>query len=264
MTEFVDVVIVGAGISGISAAWHLQDRCPDKSYVILERRENLGGTWDLFKYPGIRSDSDMFTLGFRFKPWTSEKAIADGPSIMSYLKETAAENGIDKHIRYGHKVVAADWSDADNRWTLRVERDGEEVEINGLLPVRLQRLLQLRPGLLAGVRRLGRLRGHDHPPAALAGGPRLRGQEDRRHRQWRHRGDIDSGPCRFGRRACDDAAALADLHRLAARRRPVHRPDEQHAARRSRPTSSTGGRASCSSPRNTSSAAASRSSCARR
>ena len=129
MTEFVDVVIVGAGISGISAAWHLQDRCPNKSYVVLERRENLGGTWDLFKYPGIRSDSDMFTLGFRFKPWTSEKAIADGPSIMSYLKETVAEYGIDKHIRYGQKVVGADWSDAENRWTVRVERDGEEVEI---------------------------------------------------------------------------------------------------------------------------------------
>jgi monooxygenase len=129
MTEFVDVVIVGAGISGISAAWHLQDRCPNKSYVVLERRENLGGTWDLFKYPGIRSDSDMFTLGFRFKPWTSEKAIADGPSIMSYLKETVADSGIDKHIRYGHKVVGADWSDAENRWTVRVERDGQEVEI---------------------------------------------------------------------------------------------------------------------------------------
>src|SRR5215208_4763973 len=129
MTEFVDVVIVGAGISGISAAWHLQDRCPDKSYVILERRENLGGTWDLFKYPGIRSDSDMFTLGFRFKPWTSEKAIADGPSIMAYLKETVAEYGIDKQIRYGHKVAGADWSDDENRWTVRVQRDGQEVEI---------------------------------------------------------------------------------------------------------------------------------------
>ncbi|EKF21273.1 FAD-containing monooxygenase EthA [Mycolicibacterium hassiacum DSM 44199] len=129
MTEHLDVVIVGAGISGISAAWHLQDRCPGRSYAILERRDNLGGTWDLFKYPGIRSDSDMFTLGFRFKPWTSEKAIADGPSILAYLKETAAEFGIDKHIRYRHRVVAADWSDADNRWTVRVEHDGEEFEI---------------------------------------------------------------------------------------------------------------------------------------
>jgi len=126
MTEHLDVVIVGAGISGISAAWHLQDRCPAKSYAILERRANLGGTWDLFKYPGIRSDSDMFTLGFRFKPWTSEKAIADGPSIMAYLKETVAEFGIDKHIRYNHKVVAAEWSDAENKWTITVERDGEE------------------------------------------------------------------------------------------------------------------------------------------
>lgn len=130
MTEFVDVVIVGAGISGISAAWHLQDRCPDKSYVILERRDNLGGTWDLFKYPGIRSDSDMFTLGFRFRPWTSDKAIADGADILSYLKETVAESGIDKHIRYGQNVTSADWSDADNRWTVRVDRDGEQVEIS--------------------------------------------------------------------------------------------------------------------------------------
>ncbi len=130
MTEHVDVVIVGAGISGISAAWHLQDRCPSKSFLMLERRENLGGTWDLFKYPpGIRSDSDMFTLGFRFKPWTSEKAIADGPSIMAYLKDTVREYGIDKHIRYGHRVVRAEWSTADNQWTVRVEADGEQKDI---------------------------------------------------------------------------------------------------------------------------------------
>jgi monooxygenase len=127
MTEHLDVLIVGAGISGISAAWHLQDRSPSKTYAILERREGMGGTWDLFKYPGIRSDSDMFTLGFRFKPWTSAKAIADGPSILEYIKEAAAENGIDKNIRYGHQVTAAEWSDADNQWTLTVERAGEEV-----------------------------------------------------------------------------------------------------------------------------------------
>jgi monooxygenase len=129
MTEHLDVVIVGAGISGVSAAWHLQDRCPTKSYTILERRDDLGGTWDLFKYPGIRSDSDMFTLGFRFKPWLSAKSIADGASIKSYIREAAVENGIDRHIRYGHRVLAADWSDADNRWTVTVENDGQRGEI---------------------------------------------------------------------------------------------------------------------------------------
>lgn len=130
MAEIVDVVIVGAGISGISAAWHLQDRCPTKSYVVLESRPNLGGTWDLFKYPGIRSDSDMYTLGFRFKPWKSDQAIVDGPSILNYLTEAAAESGIDKHIRFGHTVVAANWSDADRRWELTVNRDGEEIQIH--------------------------------------------------------------------------------------------------------------------------------------
>jgi monooxygenase len=130
MTEHLDVVIVGAGISGISAAWHLKDRCPSKSYAVLERRDDLGGTWDLFKYPGIRSDSDMFTLGFRFKPWRSATSIADGASIKAYIKEAAAENGIDQHIRYRHKVVAAEWSDADNQWTLTVESHGGQREIS--------------------------------------------------------------------------------------------------------------------------------------
>jgi monooxygenase len=129
MTEFVDVVIVGAGISGVSAAWHLQNRCPGKKYVILERRADLGGTWDLFKYPGIRSDSDMFTLGFRFKPWRSSQSIADGASIKAYIKEAAGENGIDEHIRYGSRATAADWSDADNRWTVTFEGDGQQREI---------------------------------------------------------------------------------------------------------------------------------------
>ncbi len=129
MTEHLDVVIVGAGISGISAAWHLQDRCPTKSYAILERRDDLGGTWDLFKYPGIRSDSDMFTLGFRFRPWKSALSIADGSAIKDYLRETVAESGIDKHIRYRRRVVAAEWSDAANKWTVTVEGDGEQSEL---------------------------------------------------------------------------------------------------------------------------------------
>src|SRR6516164_1231411 len=129
MTEHLDVVIVGAGISGVSAAWHLQDRCPTKSFAILERRDDLGGTWDLFKYPGIRSDSDMFTLGFRFKPWRSAKSIADGASIKEYIKEAAVENQIDRHIRYRHRVLAVDWSDAENLWTVTVEDDGQRYDI---------------------------------------------------------------------------------------------------------------------------------------
>lgn len=129
MTEHLDVVIVGAGISGISAAWHLQQRCPTKSYAILERRADLGGTWDLFRYPGLRSDSDMFTLGFRFKPWRSAKAIAEGDSIKAYIKEAATENGIDDHIRYRQNLAAADWSDADNRWTLTIDKDGSQTKI---------------------------------------------------------------------------------------------------------------------------------------
>ena len=119
----------GTAEAGIGAAWHLKDKAPGKTYAILERRDRLGGTWDLFKYPGIRSDSDMYTLGFHFKPWATDQMIADGPSIWKYVHETAAEYGIDKHIRYGHKVVAANWSDEDNRWELTVERDGEQIQI---------------------------------------------------------------------------------------------------------------------------------------
>ncbi|PKP90361.1 MAG: FAD-containing monooxygenase EthA [Alphaproteobacteria bacterium HGW-Alphaproteobacteria-16] len=126
MTEHFDVVVVGAGISGIGAGYFLQRDCPDRSYVILEGRERIGGTWDLFRYPGIRSDSDMYTLGYSFKPWTEAKAIADGPSILRYLDETAREHGIDRHIRHQHRVVAADWSTPDARWTVTVERGPEK------------------------------------------------------------------------------------------------------------------------------------------
>ena len=116
--EYVDVLIVGAGLSGIGAAWHLQDKCPGKSYLILEGRESMGGTWDLFRYPGIRSDSDMYTLGYKFKPWTEGKAIADGPSILNYIRETASEAGIDRNIRYQHTVTSANWSSEDAAWTV--------------------------------------------------------------------------------------------------------------------------------------------------
>jgi cation diffusion facilitator CzcD-associated flavoprotein CzcO len=120
--ESVDVLVVGAGISGIDAGYHLQAYCPGKSYLILEGRSDLGGTWDLFRYPGIRSDSDMHTLGFSFRPWTEAKAIADGRSIKKYLRETAEHYGIDKHIRYQHRVKRASWDSEAARWTVEVER----------------------------------------------------------------------------------------------------------------------------------------------
>ena len=132
MTEHVDVLVIGAGISGISAGYYLQKQCPGKSYAILEGRADLGGTWDLFRYPGIRSDSDMYTLGFAFKPWTAPKAIADGPDIMAYLRETVEEYAIDDRIRFQHRVKTANWSSETQRWTVTVERgpDAEVVELS--------------------------------------------------------------------------------------------------------------------------------------
>jgi cation diffusion facilitator CzcD-associated flavoprotein CzcO len=125
MIEHRDVLVIGAGLSGIGAAYRLQTECPDRSYAILEARETSGGTWDLFRYPGVRSDSDMFTLGYPFRPWRQPKAIAAGSTILAYLRDTAAEFGINKHIHYGRRVVGAAWSTADARWTVRTA-DGEE------------------------------------------------------------------------------------------------------------------------------------------
>ncbi|GAB4585837.1 flavin-containing monooxygenase [Nocardia sp. IFM 10818] len=124
MSEHFDVLIVGAGLSGIGAAHHLQEAFPGRSYAILEARTAIGGTWDLFRYPGVRSDSDMHTLGYRFRPWTQAAAIADGPSILDYIRDTAAEGGIDRRIRFGHKVIGAAWSTADGRWAVTVAHDG--------------------------------------------------------------------------------------------------------------------------------------------
>ncbi|MGY3616533.1 flavin-containing monooxygenase [Bradyrhizobium sp. USDA 10063] len=129
MTEAVehfDVLIVGAGLSGIGAGYHLQQKCPTKSYVILEGRDCIGGTWDLFRYPGIRSDSDMYTLGYSFRPWTEPKAIADGPRILNYVRETAAQNGVDQKIRFNHRVKRVSWSSDEARWTVEAERKASE------------------------------------------------------------------------------------------------------------------------------------------
>jgi cation diffusion facilitator CzcD-associated flavoprotein CzcO len=125
--EHVDVLIVGAGLSGIGAGYHLKVGCPEKTFAILEARDRIGGTWDLFRYPGIRSDSDMYTLGYPFRPWAGDQAIADGSSILSYVRDTAKEYRIDRDVRYHHRVVRAEFSSADARWTVEVER-GEERE----------------------------------------------------------------------------------------------------------------------------------------
>ncbi|MHC9417869.1 flavin-containing monooxygenase [Sphingomonas citri] len=124
--ERYDVIIIGAGLSGIGAACQLRRRLPDRRFLILEARAAIGGTWDLFRYPGIRSDSDMHTLGYGFRPWRAAEAIVDGPAIRTYIEETAREEGVADHIRFGHRVTAADWSSAESHWTLTVEREGAQ------------------------------------------------------------------------------------------------------------------------------------------
>ncbi|MEU7957472.1 flavin-containing monooxygenase [Micromonospora humida] len=128
-TDHVDVLIVGAGLSGVGAACHLRRTCPDTTYAVLEARDAIGGTWDLFRYPGIRSDSDMFTLGYAFRPWTAPQAIADGDTILRYVRETAREYGVEEHIRFRHRVRRAEWDSTTARWTVHVHRDDTAEDI---------------------------------------------------------------------------------------------------------------------------------------
>jgi monooxygenase len=130
MQNDFDILIVGAGISGIGAAFHIQEKCPTMTYAILESRAAIGGTWELFRYPGIRSDSDMYTLGFPFHPWKNAKSIADGPSILAYIHDTAKKFGIDSKIYCNHKVVAADWTSSVARWNLKVQTEAGEVGLS--------------------------------------------------------------------------------------------------------------------------------------
>jgi cation diffusion facilitator CzcD-associated flavoprotein CzcO len=126
--EDLDVVVVGAGLSGIGAACRLRSDCPQASFVVLEARDAIGGTWDLFRYPGVRSDSDIYTLAYPFRPWTAETVIADGPSILDYITSTAREAGIEDSVRFGRRVVAASWSSPEARWEVEVETSSGAME----------------------------------------------------------------------------------------------------------------------------------------
>ena len=226
--EHLDVIVVGAGLSGIDAGYHLQSRLPGKTYAILESRSAIGGTWDLFRYPGIRSDSDMYTLGFPFRPWLGDDAIADGGSIRDYVRDTAREFGIDRHVRYRHKVLSADWSSTEARWTLQVECDGTASTLTcGFLHL-CAGYYDYDKGHAPNFPGAGDLCRPDDPSAILAEGFRLHRQARRRDRQRCHGGDARPG-ARRTRRPRDHAAALAELCRpsrpakdaLAARLRKV-------------------------------------------
>ena len=130
MTQHFDVLVVGAGLSGVCAGYYLQTQCPGKSYAILEGRGAIGGTWDLFRYPGVRSDSDMYTLGYSFHPWQNPKVIADGPAILDYVRETAVSHHIDQHIRFHHHVTAASWSSATAQWHVTAERGADKEPVD--------------------------------------------------------------------------------------------------------------------------------------
>ena len=216
--EHVDVLILGAGLSGVGSACHLESKRPGTTYAIVEARGVIGGTWDLFRYPGVRSDSDMFTLGYSFEPWVGEKAIADGPSILEYIRTTARTHGIEDRIRFNRRVVAASWSTSEARWTVEIERTdtGEHEELScGFLwgNTGYYRYDQgYRPEFPGEARFAGTIVHPQHWPEDLA----VAGQADRRHRQWGDRRDPGAG---HGRRCRPrhHAAAVADVHRGPAR-----------------------------------------------
>ena len=209
----VDVLIVGAGISGLGAAYRLHERNPRLTYIIVERRAQIGGTWDLFRYPGVRSDSSMFTLSFPWEPWTRREGVADAEHIRDYMTATAHKHGIDRHIRFDSHVRSADWDSATDTWTVTVEHDGAR-------RLYRSRFLFFGSGYynydegytpdFPGIEQFGGTVIHpQHWPEA----PRLCRQEDRGDRQRRHRDHPDPSAGRAGRKS-DHAAALADLHRL--------------------------------------------------
>ena len=194
--EHTDVLIVGAGLSGVGAACRLRQECPDKSVVVLEARAAVGGTWDLFRYPGIRSDSDMFTLGYRFRPWTEAKAIADGPSILRYIHDTARAFDVQRLIRRESPCGQANWDSDEARWTVEVQRaDTDElVTLTCSFLYVCSGYYRYDEGFSPEFSWRAALSRSCDSSAALAGGPRLPRQAGRGHRQRRHRGDAGALP----------------------------------------------------------------------
>ena len=233
-TPHVDVLIVGAGISGIAAACHLQMESPTRTYAILEGRGDIGGTWDLFRYPGVRSDSDMHTLGFNFKPWTAEKSIADGPSSWPTSARPSPSTASTPHIRFDHLVHRAEWSTDDARWTVtRRARTGETVTLTCNFLFMCSGYYSYQRGLHARLRRHRRLHRHGRAPAAVARRPRLRGQARRGHRLGRDGDDARAGHGRRGGTR-HDAAAHAHVRRVGPRPRRRREHAAQGAARQAR------------------------------
>ena len=198
--EYSDVLIIGAGISGIGAAYRIHEKNPGLSYTVLERRERIGGTWDLFRYPGIRSDSDIFTLSFPYEPWRRPENVADGDDIRAYLTETARKHGIDEHIRFNTRVISADWDSTTDTWTVQTEQDGGPQDLPRPIPVLRHGLLQLRRALPAGISRHREVRRRGRAPPVLARVAGLYRQACRRDRQRRDRGQHDPVADREGRR----------------------------------------------------------------
>ena len=185
-TEHFDVLIVGAGISGLSAAWHFQNHLPDTRFVVLEREASFGGTWLTHKFPGIRSDSDLYTFGFHFKPWIGPP-IATAAEIQSYLGEMISENQLEGHIRYNHEILSADWSDDTSTWTVHARlTSGEEKTFTANFLYMAQGYYKHTEGLLAELGRHGPLQGPDPPHRGMGRKDRLCGQARHRHRLGRH------------------------------------------------------------------------------
>ena len=200
--EYSDVLIIGAGISGIGAAYRIHEKNPKLSYRVLERRARIGGTWDLNRYPGIRSDSDIFTLSFPFEPWTRPENMADGPDIRDYLTQTARKHGIDEHIRFNTRVLSADWDSTTDTWTVQTEADGQAKTYRG-------RFLFFGTGY--GFPGAGGIHGRGGASTALAGNVGLHGQALGGDRQRSNGYQHDPHADREGRTR-DDVATLADVH----------------------------------------------------